>query len=465
MIYGTGHILARLVTFLLLPLYTNVFTAEEYGVVSLAYVFLGFMSIVLKYGLDVSLMKKYIQSTGDDRTAFFSTAYISLIITSFCFAGLFSVFADKLSPLILDVEYPRFIVYIGWILCFDILWSMSQLILRAEEKPVKYIVLSMANVISMLILNLYFVLKLNLGVEGVLVSNLIVSAGLFLCTLPIVFHHFSLKHYSKTHWQKLMTFGLPFLPAGIFSMLMEIADRYILKWLTDMETVGLYSAGYKLGMLMMLAVMGFNMGWQPYFLKAGEQNKPVFSRIATYVFSAFGYLWLLLYLWKDTIVQLKIGGITFYGEAFWSSTSIVPVIALGYWFHGVYIVQIPGLYLQERSNILMLIRACGALVNVALNFALIPYYGAMGAAWATCISFAVMAVLIFFFNRKWFPMQYEWKRLLLIIISITLIYSASQYLPVNWVNQLIFSAAFPVLLILSGFLNAEERNRLKRIFK
>lgn len=465
LIYGTGHILARLVTFLLLPLYTNVFTAEEYGVISLAYVFLGFMGIVLHYGLDVSLMKKYVQSKGDERRAFLSSAYISLLITSFVFAVLVSLGKEILSPFILDGYYPTLMIYIGWIIFCDVLWSVPQLILRAEEKPTKYIAFSLANVISTMALNLVFVLKLKMGIEGVLLSNLIVSGSLFLISSPIVLKRFSFHLISGKHWRQLMTFGLPFLPAGIFSMIMEIADRYVLKWLTDMETVGLYSAGYKIGMLMMLVVMGFNMGWQPFFLKAGKSQKEVFSRITTYVLAITGFLWLLLYIWVDNIVRINIGGISFYGESFWPSTAIVPVIALGYWFHGVYILQVPGMYLQEKSRSLMWVRATGAFTNILLNFILIPIYGAMGAAWATCASFAAMAFLIFFMNVQSFPVEYEWGRITRVIISIMMVFAMGFTMEATWVNKLILSFSFPVILYITGFLTANEQRHIQRIFR
>lgn len=465
LIYGSGHILARLVTFLLLPLYTNVFTAEEYGVISLAYVFLGFMGVVLHYGLDLSLMKKYVLSEGDEQKSFLSTAYISLLCTSFVFAAIVSLSSEILSPIILAGHYPTLMIYIGWIIFCDVLWSVPQLIMRAEEKPTKYIAFSLMNVISMMVLNLVFVLGLEMGLEGVLLSNLIVSGGLLLISFPIVFKRFSFKHISGKHWWSLMTFGIPFLPAGIFSMIMEISDRYILKWFTDMETVGLYSAGYKIGMLMMLVVMGFNMGWQPFFLKAGKNQKEIFSRITTYVLVVTGFLWLLLFIWVENIVRINVGGISFYGETFWSSTKIVPVIALGYWFHGVYILQMPGMYLLEKSRSLMWVRATGAGTNILLNFILIPTYGAMGAAWATCFSFAAMAFLLFFMNLQFFPIDYEWGRIIRVIISVMMVFAMGFTMEATGVNKLILSFSYPVILYLTGFLTINEQQYIRRIFR
>ena len=92
LIYGLGHILARIITFLLLPLYTNIFTPEEYGVISLAYVFMGFMSVVMHYGLDAALMKRYVESDLEQKTIHFSSAWISFLITSIGFAILITLF-------------------------------------------------------------------------------------------------------------------------------------------------------------------------------------------------------------------------------------------------------------------------------------------------------------------------------------------------------------------------------------
>jgi len=85
LIYGLGHILARAVTFLLLPLYTNIFTPDEYGIISLAYVIMGFMSVVMHYGLDAALMKRYVQSDLTEKTIYFSSAWVSFFITSISF--------------------------------------------------------------------------------------------------------------------------------------------------------------------------------------------------------------------------------------------------------------------------------------------------------------------------------------------------------------------------------------------
>jgi len=82
LIYIAGHIAARAVTFLLLPFYTNVFSLEDYGIISLVYTFLGFMNVILHYGLDASMLKYYVPADREDRKIILSNVYFSLILTS-----------------------------------------------------------------------------------------------------------------------------------------------------------------------------------------------------------------------------------------------------------------------------------------------------------------------------------------------------------------------------------------------
>jgi O-antigen/teichoic acid export membrane protein len=267
LIYGAGHVAARGVTFLLLPLYTNVFSLEDYGIISLIYTFLGFMSVILHYGLDASLLKHYVPAGREDRKTILSNAYFSFILTTTLFFIILVVFRNGISEILFGSSLSNITTMVAGILFFDVLWSIHVLLLRAEGRPIYFNIISILNVLLTLILNILFVVQLKLGIYGVLLGNLIASGCIFFITLPIILKRSSIKSLSLKYWKKMMKFGVPFLPAGIFSMILELSDRYILRYLTDIETVGLYNAGYKLGLLILLIVMGFNMAWQPYFLK------------------------------------------------------------------------------------------------------------------------------------------------------------------------------------------------------
>ncbi|MEC8839582.1 MAG: oligosaccharide flippase family protein [Candidatus Neomarinimicrobiota bacterium] len=464
LIYGLGHILARVVTFLLLPLYTNVFTPDEYGIISLAYVIMGFMSVVMHYGLDAALMKRYIQSDLTEKTIYFSSAWVSFFITSISFGVVITFLRKFFSPILLGTNDDRLILLVGWIIALDVMWSIPQLIFRAEEKPYAYIVFSLTNVIGSLLLNILFVLQFKMGVYGVLLSNFIISTILFIVTIPFIYNRINFKKASISSWMTMMKFGLPFLPSGVFAMMMELADRYILKQMTDLYTVGIYSSGYKLGMLMMLIVMGFNMAWQPFFLKIGGGNeyKPLYARINSYVFALLGFIWVILLLWVDNIVRIKFGSISLYGEQYWSSTLIAPWISLGYVFYGLYLMQLPGVFHQEKSLWIAISRAIGAISNIIFNLYLIPIYGGQGAAIATCISFVIMFITMFMVNSRLFPISYEWGRIVRIIFTmgiISFLYNKSSH---DYTNKYILTLYYPFALLLTGFLYKSEIKIIKK---
>jgi O-antigen/teichoic acid export membrane protein len=345
---------------------------------------------------------------------------------------------------------------VAGILFFDVLWSIHVLLLRAEGRPIYYSIISFLNVISIVIFNMLFVFQLEFGIYGVLLGNLLTSGGIFLITFPIILKRSSLNSLSLYWWKKMMKFGLPFLPAGIFSMVLELSDRYILRYLTDIETVGLYNAGYKLGLLILLVVMGFNMAWQPYFLKKEKVDKKNISDITTIVFSVLGFLWILLFLWSDNIVRIRFGNFTFFGEQYWAATDIVPIIGLAYVFHACYLIQLPGIYHLEKTGWISWVRGIGAIVNIILNFLFIPKYGIMGAASGTCFSFMLMAVILYFINKRIFPISYNWNRLGMIFATAGLIYFIQFNLTLDLSMRILVSISYPIIMIFTGIINLNQ---------
>ena len=460
LIYGVGHVAARGVTFLLLPIYTNLFSLSDYGIISLVYTFLGFMNVILHYGLDASLLKHYVPADIEERKSILTNAYASFLLTTIVFFLFLVFFRSDISGLLFGNPLPSITLMVAGILFFDVLWSMHVLLLRAEGKPVFYTVVSFINVLLTLGLNILFVIYLKLGISGVLISNLITSGCIFFITFPIIIKRISITTLSVNQWKRMMKFGFPFLPAGIFSMILELSDRYILRYLTNIETVGLYNAGYKLGMLMMLVVMGFNMAWQPYFLKKEKNEREYVANVTTYVLSVLVFLWILILIWTDALVKLQFGEFTFFGCQYWASTQIVSIIALAYIFHALFLLQLPGVYLLERSGLIAWIRGLGAVSNIILNLLFIPEYGIVGAACATCISFILMAVFIFMVNRKLFAIKYEWKKIFLITISAISIWISVHQFPLDNVGKIGFTILYPLIMFSVGILRF---NKLKTL--
>tara|TARA_B100001013_G_scaffold343202_1_gene270456 strand:+ start:592 stop:2010 length:1419 start_codon:yes stop_codon:yes gene_type:complete len=461
LIYGTGHMLARLITFLLLPIYTHVFTPEEYGIISLVYAFMGFSLMFYRYGMDTALMKYSVQLNDNDKTAYISSIYILQLFSSIIFSGILYLIRDYVSEPILGIAKPEWIVILSGILILDNLWNHHVLLLRAENKPVFYILFNLSNVILTMIFNIVFVIKWELGIEGVLLANLMVSGIIFILSLPIIIKRIQLYQIKSNVMKDIVKFGLPFLPAGIFTMIMELSNRYILNWLEGTYAVGLFSAGYKLGILGLIVVMGFNMGWTPYFLKRiKEKDAEIeFSYVTSLFLGGLGFVVIIVSLWVPEIMRLNIGSNYLIGENFWAAEKIVAIVLIGYFFFGTYVIQLPGVYAKEITTWIPVFRAIGAFTNIALNIILIPEYGVLGSAWATVVAFLFMSLSVFIKLYNKYYIKYNWAALCYPVFFMVIIFYPIHSLPSRLLIVICYVFGWYFLAI-----NNNERSIIKRLF-
>ncbi len=460
LIYGTGHVLARLITFFLLPIYTHVFTPEEYGVISLAYAFIGIALMVYRYGMDTALMKYSVQLSDDEKATHISTIYLLQLFSSAIFSGLLFLIRNHVSEIILGVVKPEWIVILSGILFLDNLWNHHVLLLRSENKPFLYIFFSLGNVFLTMAFNILLVINWNMGIDGVLISNLMASGFIFIASLPVVIKKIKLLHIRSKVVKNILSFALPFFPAGIFTMIMELSNRYMLEWFEDTHAVGLFSAGYKLGIFGLIIVMGFNMGWTPYFLKRVKEKgaKLDFSSIASLFLGFLGFVVILVSLWSSEIVRFNIGTYHLIGHNYWDSEKIIPIVLLGYFFFGTYIIQLPGVYSKKITKWVPIFRATGAISNIFLNILLIPQYGIVGSACATAVAFLLMSLSIYVKLYKIYFVRYNWFALCYPVFFIVLTFFS--------INALGYRLAITVSYLLGWYylaLNNDERLTIKSL--
>ena len=459
LVYGIGHVLARLITFLLLPLYTNTFNQEEYGAISLAYAFIGFALIIYRHGMDTALMKFSVQTAGDERIKYITTIILSQTLTGILFTFLIYITRSYTAIWVIGTDRPEWMMFLCVILFLDCMWNLPLLILRSEERAVPFISLSLINVITTMALNIIFVVYKGQGIEGVFRANIIASGLSFLLSTPIIFNRTNLSFFDKEILKKIFHFSLPFLPAGIFTMVMELSDRYILEWLIGTAEVGLYSAGKKMGMLGLTVVMAFNMGWTPYFLKRGKEpgSKSEFAKITTYFLGFMSYVCIIVSLWIADLMKLSINGSNLIGPEFWDSQPIVKLILFGYFFFGVYVVQLPGVYIKEITNWVPVFRLTGAITLIISCILLIPYMGYLGAAYSVVIAFFMMTISIYTKTNKLYPIAYNWRGILIPTIFLFMIQIDFDSRIIN----LVISILYPFFWYMFALNNFEKEDLIK----
>jgi O-antigen/teichoic acid export membrane protein len=267
----------------------------------------------------------------------------------------------------------------------------------------------------------------------------------------------------------MLKFGLPFLPAGFAVMLVQVIDVPILEKLTDLKTVGIYKANYKLGIFMMLYVNMFQFAWQPFFLQnAKEPNaKEMFSKVLTYFTLVGSIILVVLSLFITDLAQIRIAGFTLIGLQYWDGLHIVPIILLAYLINGMYSVFSAGIYIEEKSIYVPFITGTGAIVNVTANFLLIPILSLTGAALATLASYLVMALGYYFVTQKFYQVKYDLKRIGHIMFAVIITGTLFYYL--HTTSNLLFVYKILILIIFSLYIyfvavNRDEINLIKKKF-
>lgn len=468
LIYGVGTILARFVTFLLLPLYTNILSPEDYGLTSLVFAFLGFMNIIYNYGLDSAMMRFYSDdSNTKDKDIIFSTSVFLSILTSLIFTMLILFSCRYLSGMLLSSkEYSVLIKYAAFILLFDCLAHLPYALLRLKEKALLFMSIRIANVVIVFTLNIYLVAMLRKGVEGIFLSNLVTSVVTTIILYLLILREIK-PLFSFMHVKQLILFGLPFVPAGLASVTMEMLNRYIISHMLDLKAVGIFSAGFKLGIFMLLLTTAFYYAWQPFFLKAGkkESSKVLFSKVFNYFVLVAMSTWLILTIFIKEIVNFHIGNIYLVGKEYQSCISIVPYILLGYVFYGINIVFLPGIYFEKKTKFIAINTLISAAINVAFNFILIPYLGIVGSAIASLIGYVTLAILTFFTSQRCFKINYNFRRVFVtLLISIVIGYILFVTQPSS-IIKILSIIVYAMLLIIFGSIKKEEINSIISAFK
>ena len=443
-IYGVGHVLTKSLSILLLPIHTNFVNKFEYGIATQLFTFLAITAIIYSYGLNIAYLQFYIQEKDREKKHdFFSTAFFATLMTSMIFSTILFLLRKPVALALFDSsDYHYLVLYSVAILTFDALALLSINIFRAEEKTVGYAFFSVANVAFNLIFNIFFVGKLSLGVKGIFLANIFSSALIFLLMLPFTFKRLRCS-FSAAIYKKMLRFGLPFIPATMSIVVMNSIDRIFIKEIISLEASGIYGAGYKLGLIVKLFINAFQFAWIPFFISTAiqENAKEIFSKILTYFALICGVLFLVVTMYINQIVRFKIFGFTIFGEEYWGSTQIVPLVTLAYIAYGFYLNFLVGIYLKEKTKLLVVTTGTGAIINILGNLLLIPKYGIMGAACATVFSYLSMTFLIYFISRQYYYIKYEFQKIAKIGIICVFIYLI--YAEIN----LPFEAAAKILLV------------------
>ncbi len=461
-VYGFFDMLARISSLVLLPLYTHVLSAADFGTLEIFVVSQGLLLIVLVLGFNSALVRFYTTAPeGEDRRRYFRTAFTGVVLV----AGVLGVILIAAAPIFSNLFFGDASRTMHWRVLFatvilDAAGAMFLALFRSQERPVRYSLINLGRFMVILVLNVILVGVLEMGVKGALLGNFIGACVGTLFGLVLAGREFGIG-ISGARLGRLAKFGLPLVVHGVALTLMMASAAYFLKGYGTLTDVGIYRVGQKVAMAMSVITTAFTVAWLPvqFRIFRAEGAQAIYSRVITYyLFVTCGVL-VVVSSYSYEIVRL------ISAPEFEQAGSIVLLILASYLVQGLHYLATTGITLTDRTQWVSLVAGVSVLGNLGINFLLIPSYGMMGAAWASLLSFIFLAVFMKVVADRFYVIPIEGRRVMILLIAVGLVLGINGILIGHGsasaaLAKIVPLVMFPMVLAGAGFFTSEERIRV-----
>lgn len=468
-VYGFGTVVPRFLNYALLtPFYTRILGLEQYGIVTELYAWMVLALVILTYGMETTYFRFAGKKAPADKV--YGTAIASLLTTSVFFILAVSLFISPVSGFLGYGMYPEYIKMFAWIVAIDAFSAIPFAWLRNNNRPMVFSALKIINVLATMIIAFFFlwaapslaekgntwVYKIwnpDFQVGYVFVANLAGSAVTLLCLMPFIFR--IKPAFDKKLLGQMLSYSWPLLIGGMAGSLNEVLDKILLRRLIGgaegLATVGLYGAGYKVGVLMSLFIQMYRFAAEPFFFeKAGSKDaKQTYALTMKYFVITALILFLGINLYPEA-VQVLIG------EDFRASLIVVPIISMGYLLLGIFINQSIWYKVDDKTIYGAWITLVGVAVTVAVNVLFVPKFGYIAAAWAHIACYLSMVAVSYLVGQKYYPIKYESGKIFMYIALAVLLLFVSRLLEGR---NIIINTVVDTVLLFIFFAFAEIRDR------
>ena len=424
-LYGGGRVLQKFLSALLLPLYTSFLGPKDYGVLGMVLVTTTLVDVVVVLGFDIAFTRFYFddksQSHRDEviTTEFWvSTVYPAVLL------GIIAWFMPQISTWLMGKSGYTLYFDLGLISEFFINMAATAFTLfRLEHRPYIFLGFNIARIFIQIPLTVVLVVVFHMGVMGVLIGNAATSFVLNVAATPTYWKHLTWRvHWSLT---KAMTaFAVPAVFSGLVFFVLKLSDRFLLRIYWGPAEVGVYTAAFTISQPVYMVMQAFRMAWpQWHFAKLHdpEKHKRMVARSATYFLLFCVMMMVAQGIWMPIMVRVLLRN-----KGFWTAGPTALILTGATVVYSAYFVFWIGCNVAKKNRLVPFVAIVGSGINIGANLLLIPHFGMIAAAWTTLAGYTVLAALIYPLSRHYYPIPYEWKRLIKMSVA------AGAALAVGW---------------------------------
>lgn len=449
--YTAGNLFQKIILLIFLPIFTHFLVPEEYAVYTNLVIFISFASLLYYLGFQQAIFSYFYQQKTTDYTfTLISSIIITIISVGVVLSVVVVLFRTQISGLLLrSEEYSDLMIWVSMILFFDVISGMILSILNMMERSKQYVIIGNSKHLLFFIIIVIAAIFSKITVRNIFILMTVTSGvGMLiaLSSINAIMRDFRRDlhtpvRYSFSLVKKLLSFGLIMIPGTLAMLILKVSDRYMITYLSagSLHDVGIYAIGYRIGMIITFLNSIVSLVYFPYAMKIADREdaKSSYRHVFNYYVLAAGLLGILVLLFSPELFKI------FIDPAYKKAIPIVVFGVVSNYLYGIFNIVNLNFYVKKRAKNIALAVGAGAVLNIGLNFFLIPRYGIYGAGIASVIAFACILVINFIAAEKVYPVGYNpW--MILIITVVLCITSLMNF----FVDYQLYQTFLKILLIL-----------------
>lgn len=427
---------SKLIVFLSAIVYSRLMTVEEFGLLNLYISYLWIFVIIFSSNFYTAI-GRYIYEEKEDFNHFFST--VSIIIFLFSIISIFI--------LIYDIDYfekilrlPREVIFILIITTIALILEsiFTQIAVYHQQSALIFKITFFKSMGGFLLslLFLFFIVNYQ-RYFAVIYAELIISVFLILYILYKLRKYFSLK-YNKAHIKYMMNYSIPLIPYMLSLTLLSQSDRIMIDYFYGNKETGLYSMAYNLGIVLVLVIGALLNAWNPsYFKYMNNKDYKKVERGSNNIFLICIIITLLIVLFGEDIASVILS------EEYESSLHLISVIAISGLASSIWQIWGRITAYVNKTYITSILAVIATVLNIGLNYYLLPIYGYEVAAWTTLASYLVIGILALIVSNLIIGYyQVNILEKVLPIIFLIIVYFVFKYICLNVIYVLFIKFLF-----------------------
>lgn len=441
-LYTIGSILPQALNIILLPLYTDYLSPSEFGIYSSMLMINTILIIFLSLGFERALYRLYFDYNSDDEKstllgtisiAVFIVASIQLLLLFLCRNFVGKVFTS------IPVNPYYFLTFlISYTTTFQLI---PRIYYQVSQQAGKFILFSIGLFLTNALFSIIFIAFMGMKADGLLKGQLFANLIWLPVSFVIIRRNFKLE-FNKTQFKSAISFSLPMVPSLLSAWIINFSDRIFIERYFSTYEVGIYSLGYQIAKIVAVLMDAISRAYSPIYYKLaskGQNSKTILFKYNHIILIVILLLSFTISLFAREIIVL------FFSDVYLESFKIIMLISLSYFISSSIGHLNRSVYQAKKSLQMMYVILLSSLINICLNYFLVPLFGMYGAAYATIFTYIILFAILYFYSKKCYFIPVNWKVIIpLLAISTGSILLINTFL----INNILFSIMIKTIIVL-----------------